>query len=331
MTQYEFDKLLEKYLQGNCSLEEELLMDEWARRQHEQQMNIFTEEEENQVNKRLWKRIRHSAAAYPIRLWSFKWTKWGIAASLLFILSLFYVQNGSILKKTAPLSAKVKWIEHSNSTQQTQILTLMDGTTIKLEPNSTLSYPKKFNRHQRNVYLQGTAFFEVKRDPSKPFIIHSGNLVTEVLGTSFYIKQNLNQGTVEVSVLTGKVSVYAEKANHQDERNGLILTPNQRVTYDVASQNIVPSIVENPVQLNTTSVKAPSLDFEAASLQSVLDVLSNVYGIEFVISTTQIKDCTITADLNGLSMFTQLELICKSIDASYEKRGTVVFINGEGC
>lgn len=331
MTQYEFDKLLEKYLQGNCSLEEELLMDEWARRQQEQRITILNEEEAPQVQKQLWRRIRHSAAAYPIRLWSSPWAKWGIAASLLFILSIFYFQNGLILKKTAAQNANLKLIEQSNSTQKIQTITLMDGTIIKLEPNSTLRYPKKFNRQQRNVYLDGTAFFQVKRDPSKPFVIHSGNLVTEVLGTSFYIKQNLDRGTVEVSVLTGKVSVYAEQTNHLDERNGLILTPNQRVTYDMASQNIVPSIVENPVQLKPSSEALPKLNFEDTSLQTVLDIMSDLYGIEFVISTTQIKDCTITADLNGLSMFTQLELICKSIDANYEKRGTVVFISGEGC
>ncbi len=330
MTQYEFDKLLEKYLQGACTPEEELLLDNWANRQMEHDTSFLPEEEAKLIKKQLWRRIRRGVLSHSLSFVRISWVRWGIAASIVFILSLFF-QDIIAPRKSEFQSSKLKHLEYRNTTKKTQTLTLVDGSTVKLEPNSAITYPKKFNRQNRVIYLKGAAFFKVKRDSSRPFIVHTGTLVTEVLGTSFHIKQHEQNNTVEVAVVTGKVSVYTIKPEQKDEHNGLILTPNQRVVYDQVSQNIVPSIVENPLQLNTASLSAPKLDFEEASLQSVLDVLSTLYGIEFVISTDQIKDCTITADLNGLSMFTQLELICKSIDASYEKRGTVVFINGEGC
>jgi hypothetical protein len=59
--------------------------------------------------------------------------------------------------------------------------------------------------------------------------------------------------------------------------------------------------------------------------------MSKHYGVEIISTNPKSNDCLITADLNGLALFTQLDLICKSIGATYEKRGTVIFIKGDGC
>lgn len=222
-------------------------------------------------------------------------------------------------------------IEVRNKTQTEQEVKLEDGTIVLLKQNSSLIYDKTFNHAKREVYLKGEAFFTVKRDVTKPFVVHTGELITEVLGTSFSIKQDNKINTIEVAVTAGKVSVYAEKLTQKEERNGVILTPNQRVLFDVVSKNIVPSLVENPMLIIPSTKAQPRLVFQSASLQTILNSLSELYGIEFMIANPKTKDCQITADLNGLSMFTQIELICKSIDANYEKRGTVVFINGDGC
>jgi ferric-dicitrate binding protein FerR (iron transport regulator) len=63
---------------------------------------------------------------------------------------------------------------------------------VQLNPNSTISYPEHFGQKTRTVYLKGEAFFNIKRNPAKPFVVHTGDLVTEVLGTSFTIKSYEN-------------------------------------------------------------------------------------------------------------------------------------------
>ena len=210
-------------------------------------------------------------------------------------------------------------------------MVLPDGSVVVLSQNSSLVYDRSFDQARREVYLHGEAFFKVKRDVTKPFVVHAGDLVTEVLGTSFRIRQNEQVKKTEVSVLTGKVSVYAREDNPDRERNGVILTQNQRVLYDAVTRNIVPTLVEDPLPRVPVEQVRTALVFQEVPLEEVLSQLTQLYGIEFVISNPKSKACHITADLNGLSLFTQLELICKSIDATYEKRGTVVFVNGDGC
>jgi type II secretory pathway component HofQ len=89
--------------------------------------------------------------------------------------------------------------------------------------------------------------------------------------------------------------------------------------------------VDNPLPILTRDFSKVQLIFQATPLQSVLSTMSKHYGVEIILTNPKSNDCQITADLNGLPMFTQLDLICKSIAATYEKRGTVIFITGEGC
>jgi hypothetical protein len=89
--------------------------------------------------------------------------------------------------------------------------------------------------------------------------------------------------------------------------------------------------VDNPLPILTPDFSKVQLIFQATPLQSVLSTMSKHYGVEIILTNPKSNDCQITADLNGLSLFTQLDLICKSVGAIYEKRGTVIFITGDGC
>lgn len=333
MTQQEFNDISKRYLEGNATEEEEKLLELWLKEQPNYSTPNFSESQLDSIKSRMWQRIistiRPTSKSVFVRI---AWVS-GIAACLIAGF-LWFDSPAYLLKKDllfVPNQSEQIGIEVMNTTQSEQEVKLEDGTIVLLKQSSSLIYDKAFNRVKREVYLKGEAFFKVKRDVSKPFIVHTGDLVTEVLGTSFRIKHHETANTIEVAVTTGKVSVYAQKYDRQDERNGFILTPNQRVLFDVNSKNIIPSIVEVPIPIVATSVLQPQLVFQEASLQTVLKTFSELYGIEFVIANPKANDCQITADLNGLSMFTQLELICKSIDATYEKRGTVIFINGDGC
>jgi ferric-dicitrate binding protein FerR (iron transport regulator) len=255
----------------------------------------------------------------------------GIVTSLAACLLLVFLLNVRTTEISDSKSVSASGMEMKNMSLVDQKVLLKDGSLVILKPKSSIIYGKDFNIKKREVFLIGQAFFKVKRNITKPFVVHSGDLNTEVLGTSFWVKSNARNNQIEVSVTSGKVSVYSSKVSDNNNLNGVILTRNQKVVFDILSKTINPTIVDNPLPILTPDFSKVQLIFQATPLQSVLSTMSKHYGVEIILTNPKSNDCQITADLNGLSLFTQLDLICKSVGAIYEKRGTVIFITGDGC
>lgn len=341
MTQYDFEKLLEKYLRNECTAEEELLLDEWAIRQIATKTVNAPGDELTQMKKRFWKRIQKSTAPKPKTFFLswLTWTKLSIAASIIFVLAWFgkYLLTSDSGTSSAQDLLK-KDMQMVSTQESSQKLPLSDGTMILLQPHSSITFPEKFGQNDRIVYLNGEALFEVKPDTSRPFKVFAGNLVTEVLGTSFTIKSFQNELTSEVLVWSGKVLVYnalpenrATSSPNDEKKVSLqtILTPNQKVVFEKVNEAFKVELVEKPKQLNTVQTPG-SFEFHEDPLFDVLDKLKLIYGIE-IEASMNLKDCTFTGDLNGFELYNQLDWICKSIHAKYEIQGAKIVITGSGC
>lgn len=329
MTKQEFNLLSNKYLQGMCSVEEELLLLEWSEKlDKENQLKISSSEKE-EIRGRILRNIHSKISNKQFS----KITKIviGIVTSLAACLLVVFLLNIRTTEISDSKSANASGMEMKNMTLVDQKVLLKDGSLVILKPKSSIIYSKDFNIKKREVFLIGQAFFKVKRNVTKLFVVHSGDLNTEVLGTSFWVKSNIRNNQIEVSVTSGKVSVYSNKVSDNNNLNGVILTRNQKVVFDIFSKTINPTIVDNPLPSLTSDFFKDQLIFQATPLQTVLSTMSKHYGVEIILTNPKSNDCQITADLNGLSLFTQLDLICKSVGAIYEKRGTVIFITGDGC
>ena len=341
MTQYDFEKLLEKYLRNECTEEEELLLNEWAKLQMAEPATTQPATEITVLKRRLWKRIQKNTVS-PKRTFSFARFPWSIisvAASVVLILAWFgrgvYMKNfdGStdqILQK--------KNVQMVHTAEKRQKILLSDGTLVLLQPHSSITFPEKFGQKERLIYLNGEAMFEVSRDTSRPFRVYAGNLVTEVLGTSFTVKSYQNDLTSEVIVWSGKVRVYnstpGNSVRNSDKRkktplSQAVLTPNQKVIFEKVSEDLKVSLVEKPLQLNPVETQ-DIFTFNEEPLFNVLDKLEYTYGIDIEPSEA-LKDCAFTGDLNGFDLYTQLDWICKTINASYETRDGRVLIKGKSC
>lgn len=160
--------------------------------------------------------------------------------------------------------------------------------------------------------------------------MHTGNLVTQVLGTSFTVKSYDDAKAIEVLVATGRVSVYEVSDKPSQGRNGVILVPNQKITFDKASQKLTLGLIETP-RLVQPPESRTNFMFDQAPLDQVFTTLRKAYGIEFIIQNQTLNHCIFNGDLNDLPLYVQLDLICKSVNATYERRGTTLFIEGEGC
>ena len=340
MNQYDFDRLLQKYLAGTCTPEEEKQILDWSENMLLSSQVSISASEKELIRKRVWNRLykigKPVSKLNTFRLWI------GIAASVLLVFacgsallwpSIFSLSNteqiATVFNGLQTVLPKGN-IEVKNTSDKPYKVLLEDGTVVILKPQSSLSHPEHFGDKSRIVYLSGEAFFNVTKNPSKPFFVYTGELVTRVLGTSFNVKSFNSARSIEVSVVTGRVSVYENSKKTPQTRNGIILNPNQKIRFDRDIKVMVPELVEEPVIVKPPEKKSLFI-FEETPLPQVTSMIQEVYGIEIVLETPSLETCVFTGDINDLPLYSQLKLICKSINASYELRGTTLFMSGEGC
>jgi transmembrane sensor len=315
MTQKEFNAILKKYLDGHCTPEEEREIEAWYSSQKNDPIAMEAEERAT-VEKKIWNGIVQKASLKrKFKIVKSVWIA-GAAACILLV--------GGILL----LNFNMPTPENPSVLATDKSLTLPDGSRVRLSDNAQIHYDEYFNKKHRNISLTGSAFFDVTPDRTKPFIISSGDLITEVVGTSFEIAQNPELNTIEVKVVSGEVTVYNPA---QKKQTKTVLTPNQKVVYNRLFKNINRTLVESPQPLATNVAVEPKFVFVNTSLKEVTKTFKEVYGIDFKIEDKKIEDCLVNADLENLPMFTKLDLICRSLEASYLIQGTTVFLNGEGC
>ena len=271
---------------------------------------------------------------------SFKW--WYAAAAILLCVTgtwYFYIRDSSVQPYAySSMVAAKQLIEHTNTSQKPLVLKLPDGSQITLAAKSRISYAHTFgsadtarNGATRDVYLLGEAFFEVTKNPHRPFRVFANEIVTKVLGTSFTVRSFEKDTTIQVTVRTGKVSVYPQAATLASSKmSEIILTPNQQLVYERAGQKFQKVLLNNPGMIVPPAVER-SMVYDDAPLDKVFSDLSKVYGINIVFDSDLLKKCTVTADLSNEPFYQKLSLICSAIDAHYELIDGQVVIESTGC
>lgn len=269
--------------------------------------------------------------------------KTAIAASVIAVAAclglLIYFYQPASPSKPVVSSLLTNSKQYVNNTDKAVQLPLEDGSRITLQPSAAITYPVRFAGDRREVLLEGDAFFDIARNPDKPFLVYHGNLVTRVLGTSFYIRYDKNQHEAEVEVTHGKVEVYENTDIKKSitKSNGVIITPNQKVTYTESKQLFSTSLVDNPIPIHHSdsadSLKAVANQYnlDNASLSSITRLLQDNYGIEIEMENEKLTHCLFTGDLSNYSLYDKLDIICKAIGGSYEIKGTKILIKGQGC
>ncbi|MCT1523676.1 FecR family protein [Sphingobacterium hotanense] len=163
-------------------------------------------------------------------------------------------------------------------------IVLKDSTVVYLAGGSSLKWPETFKKGEtRDVYLEGEAFFEVRKDSLSPFIVHSGKLRTRVLGTSFNIYAYSNDNQFTVSVRSGKVQV-SDLSNEQTPRQLSLLTAGMKLSYSNADGKYAVS-TDNPTE-DTNAWVVNRFVFADANLKEVLERLERYYNVKFEYKST---------------------------------------------
>jgi len=229
----------------------------------------------------------------------------GVAASLFIILSLVYNFSG-------PVSAgKVSQNIVATKPGSKSKIILPDGTQVWLNSESKLIYDKKFGENTREVALTGEAFFDVVKDVTRPFIIHTKTIDVKVLGTAFNVRAFPDEKTAETSLIRGQVEVTLR--NSPDKK--IILKPNEKLVV----QNITETQTGDPSRsidtdnrpllilsklhhLNgdssavETSWVKNKLAFESETLEDVSGKIEKWYGVKIIIKDESLKEGQYTGE-----------------------------------
>lgn len=198
----------------------------------------------------------------------------------------------------------------TNESQRAQI-TLPDGTLVHLNVNSTLSFPEKFSSDNRQVHLQGEAFFEVTHDSERPFVVQSSELTTQVLGTSFNISSYSGEES-QVSVKTGKVRVSVT----EDTEKEVFLSPSESVTLSLKSNELV---TEKVHASRIAAWTAGILEFDGVPFDEVIAQLQQYYHKPLVLKNFKNMGCRITASFENKGLIFILSNLQLLADFTYKE------------
>jgi len=246
----------------------------------------------------------------------------GLAASVAALLGAFFSIYWMVDVNTekdqyaAQDSTKPSLLEKYTPAGQKLTLTLPDGTKVKLNSESTLHVPEHFSEAERVVFLSGEAFFEVKRDTLRPFIIHTGEITTTVLGTSFNINAYPERGDVKIAVASGKVSVSKQIESKEGKLSMVYLEKEDVGTFNKVDNSLQ---VENNVELKDYLAWCEGiLVYSDATFQEIVHDLERWYGVDIEVG----KDVSISGRYDGYfdnkSLTNALEGISFLLKIDYE-------------
>ncbi len=235
------------------------------------------------------------------------------------------VASATFINENTPSVEVVRY----NGSENNELFFLPDGSKVVLAKGARISYSRLMNGSKRQVQLTGEAFFDVAKNPQKPFYLYTPNMVVKVLGTSFKVAAT---GSDEmVAVKTGKVSVYL-KDQDLEQSAPKILLPQQTCTYSSSKKELITAPDIDPAKIELKTDKNISgYSFEDAPLDTVFRKLEIMYAIPTHYDRETFKNCYITITLGNESLEENLEVITRTIGASFTVSDYGIDIQGKGC
>lgn len=218
------------------------------------------------------------------------------------------------------------WETINNALDRPMLVLLPDHSSVLLSSGSSIRFRKQNNEKRREVFLQGEGFFEVSKDPFKPFLVYTNNLTAKVLGTSFQVHSFKNEATAFVKVKAGKVAV----SSVESPNKSIYLTQNQSLSLESTTDKVVKEEIEvadeNPAEIVTQDFR-----YEYTPVPEIFDQLEAVYHMPIRYDRQTLKSCSFTGHLNDVPFLEKIRLICLTIESTYEIVDNQAVIHSRGC
>jgi len=322
--------LLEKYIKGDCTEAEMALVKQWYFSfEHENDhVSDLSPAEEKQLEKNIYFSIisnlnlvnlpatEERPKVRPFR----KWYTAAAAAAVVFALSavaVLYTQKAKDQHLVETTVNDVHLFNVANNTGHIYKVTLPDSSAVWLSPSAKISYPNAFAANSRMVSISGECFFEVTKNPQRPFIISSRSIVTKVWGTSFLVRDNDQSNVADVSVLTGKVSVSAKGSaiTTRLTKDEVMIYPHQKAVYLNDKHTLTAQAVEE--KSTVKQYQRTRLVFDNKPLKDIIPVLDSSFNVDIKVASEKLNHYILNADFEGFNLPDVLDALKKSLNVDY--------------
>lgn len=195
-------------------------------------------------------------------------------------------------------------------------IVLGDGTRVYLNAQTELRFPESFaSSEQRLVYLSGEAYFEVTKNPSKPFVVQCKDYAVKVLGTSFNVNSYEGDETSKTTLATGKVEIDMDGKQ-------TILNPGQQAIIKNGEVNVK----EVDVEVYTTWM-FDNFRFQSESIQEIMTKLSRWYAIDVFYMNESVRNYHFTGYFPRYAKIADvLELLSLTTNIKFDVEGKTVIV-----
>jgi transmembrane sensor len=304
--------IFERYAAGNCTEEEQAMVEAWYLNELQQDGHRPSAERLMAMKEDIWKGIEPKRRIVPLIRWV------SVAAAVLIaVLFVYKFRTDVVVDAKKPQVVSNKSIESLKgevfeaSGIENKMVKLSDGSLVILEKGSKLTLLPTFNKkYNREVELQGKAFFDIVHNRSKPFIIYSGTVRTTVLGTSFDITAIPHSGIVKVNVIRGMVEVKGSKSGWST-----YLKKNMQVVFNSGDSIVSRKVVNAAKELSWNKA---DIEFNDISLADAKSRLEDQFGYKISIEDPELKKATFTYSMRAKeSPESFINGICAFIGADY--------------
>lgn len=272
-----------------------------------------------------------------------------IAAAILVLVSLG-LASVLYFKKSIPEANRGQFVEASAPKGSKSLLTLPDGTKVWLNADTKFRYPVDYGITNREVYLEGEAYFKVSKNAALPFRVYTSDITVTALGTAFNVKAYMEEGTIETTLEEGSVRIdgIKKKANAQPISQ-VVLKPNESAIYQreigemVTPDNKEPKPTHWPAKRITpkatviqvvqisdtrllTSWKDPRWIFKNEKLMFLVPKLERRYDVVIEFADISLKDYAFNGTLLEESLEQVLNAICFTAPIKYKIDGKKVIL-----
>lgn len=321
------NELIAKYFAGEALPDEAILLDEWKHASaenllyfnesrkalHVKETSVDTSKMFSAILSQINQAPVQQTKVIPLKPF---FTPLRIAASLL-VISVIGIIAAVYLKGNKTLPDEL--VASVDTVKETQ---LADGTKVALNKHTKLTLVGGFNAKERKLKLEGEAFFEVKHDEEKPFVIDAGGVLIKDIGTAFNVNARPESDSVFVFVTEGIVDMSVET-------NSLRLEQDESAVFVRSSRQLISL---NRVDANINAYHTKQFSFKANTLKEVITAVNAVYGRIIELDNRKLSDCRITVDFNNESPETIVSIIAETLGLTYDKTSEGIFIiKGSSC
>lgn len=250
------------------------------------------------------------------------WVWAGVAASILILTTVYFSNRTTEPEKGAALYSEVTGSNYTLTAKtdfdHRKTVLLPDGSTVIMNGSSTLKVAADFNKKDRHVFLTGEAFFQVKKDHTKPFVVLTAKTATTALGTSFKVQSYPSESFASVMLATGKVKV---ESTRSDKISDVILTPGQQAVLPNNNSTFEKSGFNNTSMQNWLNRK---LVFSNSDLNEIAQRFKEIYGLNIITSNVSPDKVMFTGQFSGQNPDEVLNAIGFSNHFTFKQAGNNV-------